>query len=1196
MGKSMLWCGLGLLLALLSGPALASEAVALLTLADGSKATPASMPTSKLDALDFGKLAAEDSAADHKGNPGGLRYAEPAALAVKIARDGGWRLAKDGRSVWYWHVVAADALHLNFGFSEFFLPEGAQLRILAADGSSMLGPYTSADNDRHGQLWTPVLLGNAATIELAVPTALRAGVKLQLAQVGRGYRGFGLKAAHCKSGACNTDVACLGGSDAWNQPRRAVASYSLGGSRICTGSLLNNTRSDRRMLFVTATHCLVTAANAASLVAFWNFESPTCRTPGSTASGSGAVIGRIDQTQTGAIFIAQTNNPFAGSTPADSRSDFTLLELDDPPNPAFNLYWAGWDRRAAAPFCSPSSLCASIHHPSGDEKRITFSEAPMTTGNIAAAAGVHWTVLWDPTPPLLPNLPAPLPVSLPPSVTEPGSSGSPIYNAQQRLVGVLSGGASICGATGADLSDEYGQLAKAWDGLGTATTRVRDALDPNGATAQAIDGTSGCTPPTLSFNAPATIAAGAVASFAVDVVGQGPYSVQFDFDNDGVFDSSTSNVAASVQKQATFPTRGGVNVGVRVTDRTGCSAFSQRAVLVQAPDIAINAQSPVEVCGNGNAQIDPGEQWRIPVSLTNSGEVATSEGVAIFARTAGTVGGSPGDSFGNRLFDSTGANCPYSFVDISADPALAITDTDDGRASDALALGPNGVPFYGRTVRSVVMSTNGYLATDSAQAGTDFANTCGVDAADLGRLNVLHDDFVVNAGGGLRRRYFASCPRASDGATGVGCTVFQWTNVGRFVQGAAPDGAAEFQAVVYDNGRIVYQYRDADPLTGGSATISIQDGSSNRGLQFGCNTANTAPARRAVCFFPPSALPVALQPAAATLDNARILGTLASGQTAQASVNVAVAGNATCGAPLAVQYVGSVDRVSSSMRPSTVLDARIGGGNACQAQPQCVPNASSLPLPARRDGAFANLSRLGNGVLAFTIPNGNQWSLGGAWVTAKRDHSPEWYTFQGEFGDRRLSAQAEVQLSRFEQVSSTPFAVQGSIVGNGQVTYITPSDLVFTWTLNGVAGGERMISAYGSTRPPNERTGAWFNPGESGWGLLIDDHFLAGNAPDQVIFNYIFDAQGQPVWTLGAVPNLNGGTMEQRAFFPHCPGCPAVTDFGSLSAGSTTTSYSGLTRGTHSTNIVLPAPLSGSWIRNNLPIQMLTVPQPSQSP
>ena len=161
------------------------------------------------------------------------------------------------------------------------------------------------------------------------------------------------------------------------------------------------------------------------MVAYWNFESPTCRTPGSAASGSGIVVGPTNQTQSGAIFLAQTNSPFSGGGDAGSRSDFTLLELDDPANPAFNLYWAGWDRRATAPFCTAASPCASIHHPAGDEKRITFSEVPAVVGNIELAAGVHWQVAWDPTPPILPNIPPPVPASLPPSVTEPGSSGSP---------------------------------------------------------------------------------------------------------------------------------------------------------------------------------------------------------------------------------------------------------------------------------------------------------------------------------------------------------------------------------------------------------------------------------------------------------------------------------------------------------------------------------------------------------------------------------------------------------------------------------------------------------------------------------------------------------------------------------------------------------------------------------------------------
>jgi hypothetical protein len=77
---------------------------------------------------------------------------------------------------------------------------------------------------------------------------------------------------------------------------------------------------------------------------------------------------------------------------------------------------------------------------------------------------------------------------VPPSVTEPGSSGSPLYNAQRRLVGVLSGGASFCGASPNQLNDLYGMLAHAWEGLGTDSTRVRNWLDPTGTGATSLGG------------------------------------------------------------------------------------------------------------------------------------------------------------------------------------------------------------------------------------------------------------------------------------------------------------------------------------------------------------------------------------------------------------------------------------------------------------------------------------------------------------------------------------------------------------------------------------------------------------------------------------------------------------------------------------------------------------------------------------
>ncbi len=474
--------------------------------------------------LDLQKVRTEDQADREAGlTP---RFAIPQTVDIQPDRDGTWETLRDGTRVWRYRVESSVASSFNFGFTNFKMTPGSKLWVYSPDFKSKFGPFTTANNHSHRQLWTPVVLGSEAIIELTVP-ARSVMPTLHLTQIGQGYRGFGAKdltpgegcklggqndkAGQAKSGSCNTDVACLGANDPWQQNRRAVASQGVGGSRVCTGSLLNNTRNDGRMLYVTATHCGVTAANAPSLFVYWNFDAPTCRAPGSTASGSDAVVGNTTQTQTGATFLAQTGNPFTADGAAGSKSDVTLVEFNQPANPAFNLFWAGWDRRNIAANCRPGSTvsgtdgqCASIHHPDGDEKRITFSEVNMVTASISNASGVHWTAQWDPTPPVLPGIPG-SPSSIIPGVTEPGSSGSPLYNADRRLVGVLSGGPSFCGATGSSLQDQYGKLAHAWDGLGTASTRVRDYLDPTNSGAEFIDGRSGGTqpppppPPSVSF-------------------------------------------------------------------------------------------------------------------------------------------------------------------------------------------------------------------------------------------------------------------------------------------------------------------------------------------------------------------------------------------------------------------------------------------------------------------------------------------------------------------------------------------------------------------------------------------------------------------------------------------------------------------------------------------------------------------------
>lgn len=484
-------------------------AVALLLTASQLQAQVTSTKAN-FDALDMDAVAAEDLLNDPKG--GKYRIAIGHDVSITPATHGTWREVANERLLWEYTVETPDAQHLNFGFKPYRLPEGAVLMILAGDLSAKIGPYSARENAASGEFWTPILRAKSARLQLEVPRAMRDQVELGLSRISQGYRGFGAVAAHCKAGACNMDVACLGDTDPWNQPRRSVGAFTVNGSDTCTGSLVNNTLGDRRMLFLTASHCSVTNANAAGVVVYWNYESPQCRTPGSAASGQ--VIPRPTSTQSGATFLARTQSPFGGGTgPGNTRSDVAMLELNGAPNPAFNLYWAGWDRTFTPAVCSqppsPSStagLCASIHHPGVDEKRITFVQQNLVVGNIAAGQGVHWTAFWDPTPPILPNIPGnPQPTALPPGVTEPGSSGSPLYNSNQQLVGVLSGGPSACGATGASLSDQYGQLAHAWEGTGTAPTRMRDLLDPGNTGASTFNGVGQCTQPAAPTNLSAVV-------------------------------------------------------------------------------------------------------------------------------------------------------------------------------------------------------------------------------------------------------------------------------------------------------------------------------------------------------------------------------------------------------------------------------------------------------------------------------------------------------------------------------------------------------------------------------------------------------------------------------------------------------------------------------------------------------------------
>jgi hypothetical protein len=219
--------------------------------------------------------------------------------------------------------------------------------------------------------------------------------------------------------------------------------------------MMNNTALDFTPYFMSANHCAV--------------PRPTT-TPSSSTELRVAGVQRprprsLADNQTGSTFRRQR------------ASDFLLLGSSAMPDPAFNVFYAGWDRTGVAP---PGVAC--VHHPSVDVKAISFGNTPPQStayySDVVNPAANHWRVTWDV---LGPNGQT--------AITEPGSSGSCIFTSDtHRCIGQLHGGPSACGVAPASLHDFYGKFSVSWTGGATDATRLSNWLDPVPTGAMTLDG------------------------------------------------------------------------------------------------------------------------------------------------------------------------------------------------------------------------------------------------------------------------------------------------------------------------------------------------------------------------------------------------------------------------------------------------------------------------------------------------------------------------------------------------------------------------------------------------------------------------------------------------------------------------------------------------------------------------------------
>ena len=406
-----------------------------------------SLPLLRLTPLDNTLLQTAESRLRREGRA--PVFAESRELELNPENSGFWEEQSDSSQVWRLRIVSPGAFSLNFGFAAFHLPEGAVFFLSDKSRENVLGPFSPADEDPHGAFWTPLLPGEEAFLELQLPPgAKREEVHLELKYLNHDFVNLPL----LLSGNCNIDIACLSGTGfpqltAFREAAQAVVYYTLNGKSNCTGFLVNNTANDCRPYLVTARHCEVDSASAPTMVVYWNYQNSQCREPGTSANGRQG-DGKLNKFNTGAIFRA-----------AHAPSDVALVELDDPLHPEANAFFLGWNLDTLF----PSDGVAILHHAGSEEKRISYSSqrpyrGAWGQGATPVAGGNHLIISrWDL------------------GSTEDGSSGGPLVNRRQQVLGSLHGGAASCGNA---LFDAFGWLGAAWEGGGTPSTRLKNWLDP----------------------------------------------------------------------------------------------------------------------------------------------------------------------------------------------------------------------------------------------------------------------------------------------------------------------------------------------------------------------------------------------------------------------------------------------------------------------------------------------------------------------------------------------------------------------------------------------------------------------------------------------------------------------------------------------------------------------------------------------
>jgi lysyl endopeptidase len=379
-------------------------------------------------------------------------YAVVFDVKINPENSGIWTYLPHGIAIWQVGIESKGAYSLNVLIDPFKLPENATLFLYNKDHSFVAGAFNACNNNTEGVLPVMPVPGDLIYLELVVSQKEINNCSLNISKISHGYkdlfRGYNNPVRLKSAGDCNVDVNCPVGNG-WEDVKNAVFRYIYYNSynkkyEYCTGTLINNADDTDIPYFITAGHCLFDEEGAKSLVALFGYESYYC---------GGPVKGN-NKTLSGAKIIAHSLD-----------FDFTLGELSSLPPFNYSPYLAGWNCSE-----SPAFNVATIHHPSGDVKKISFDYDTVSSEPYIGGNSLWKIAEWDV------------------GVTEQGSSGAALFNNQKQIMGILSLGDAYCGFPFNDLYmkfsydynyySEPGEQLKIWIDPGNTGIDQLNGKDP----------------------------------------------------------------------------------------------------------------------------------------------------------------------------------------------------------------------------------------------------------------------------------------------------------------------------------------------------------------------------------------------------------------------------------------------------------------------------------------------------------------------------------------------------------------------------------------------------------------------------------------------------------------------------------------------------------------------------------------------